>query len=182
MITVAVLAGGSGTRIGGGKAMVQLDGRPLIAYPLAAAHEAGFPVVVVAKRISRLPQLREPVLCEPFELPPHPLHGIVTAINELGDVIALPCDMPFVSASLLERLTTVPGRVVIPDRGQPFPGLYTEAALPALAAGMHRGASLRSVLAELHAHELGGVDPELLFSVNTREDLERAERRITSGR
>ena len=36
-VTVAVLAGGRGSRIGGDKALVQLGGRPLIAYPLAAA-------------------------------------------------------------------------------------------------------------------------------------------------
>ncbi len=167
--------------MGGGKAVAHLAGKPLIAYPLAAAHAAGFPAVVVAKRITRLPQLSEPVICERTMIY-HPLHGIVTAIREVGSVIALPCDMPFVTPTLLERLTTVPGRVVIPDRGQPFPGVYTAAVLPQLEAAVKREASLRSVLTELHAHELGDVDPELLFSVNTREDLAAAERRLSSHR
>ncbi|MBK5220825.1 MAG: NTP transferase domain-containing protein, partial [Thermoleophilia bacterium] len=43
----AVLAGGSGSRIGGAKATVELAGRPLIAYPLAALEAAGVEAVVV---------------------------------------------------------------------------------------------------------------------------------------
>jgi molybdopterin-guanine dinucleotide biosynthesis protein A len=179
-VTVAVLAGGSGSRIGGGKAAVHLGGKPLIAYPLAAARAAGFPAVVIAKHLTHLPSLSEPVIFEHTAVY-HPLHGIVTAIRELGSVIAVPCDMPFVTPSLLERLTRVPGRIVIPDRGQPFPGVYTEAVLPELEAALEREESLRSVLTELHAHELGDVDPELLFSVNTLEDLATAEFRIRSG-
>ena len=44
----AVLAGGSARRIGGGKATVELHGRPLLHYPLAALRMALDQVVVVA--------------------------------------------------------------------------------------------------------------------------------------
>jgi molybdenum cofactor guanylyltransferase len=36
----AILAGGSGRRIGGSKAIVKLHGTPLIAYPLEAMRDA----------------------------------------------------------------------------------------------------------------------------------------------
>src|ERR1700722_10994963 len=54
-VTVAVLAGGKGSRMGGDKALVELAGRPLISYALQAAHDAGLPTVIVAKRTTRLP-------------------------------------------------------------------------------------------------------------------------------
>ena len=57
-VTAAVLAGGLGSRIGGDKALVQLAGRPLISYPLAAAQAAGLDAVVVAKRSTSLPHSR----------------------------------------------------------------------------------------------------------------------------
>lgn len=45
----AVLAGGRGSRLGGAKATVELGGRPLISYPLAALAAAGIEAFVVAK-------------------------------------------------------------------------------------------------------------------------------------
>jgi molybdenum cofactor guanylyltransferase len=47
--TGVVLAGGRGSRLGGAKAMAELAGRPLIAYPLAALAAAGLDAFVVAK-------------------------------------------------------------------------------------------------------------------------------------
>ena len=71
-VTVAILAGGRGSRIGGDKALVQLGGRPLISYPLAAAKAAGLDAVVVAKRNTKLPPLDVPVLLEPDAPTPSP--------------------------------------------------------------------------------------------------------------
>jgi len=53
----AVLAGGEGRRIGGDKAIVELEGRPLVSYPLEALHEVCDRVAVVAKRQTLLPPL-----------------------------------------------------------------------------------------------------------------------------
>ena len=51
-----VLAGGPGRRMGGDKAVVALDGRPLLLYPLAALRAAGIAdVALVAKRATELP-------------------------------------------------------------------------------------------------------------------------------
>ena len=54
---VVVLAGGLSRRMGQPKAGVLLGGRPLIAWPLAAARAAGLEAVVVAKAGSVLPLL-----------------------------------------------------------------------------------------------------------------------------
>ena len=52
-----VLAGGLSRRMGVPKALVELGGRPLLAWPLAAALDAGLEAFVVAKRGSPLPPL-----------------------------------------------------------------------------------------------------------------------------
>ena len=52
-----ILAGGRGSRLGGEKATVQLGGRPLISYPLAAMKAAVGEAVVLAKPMTRLPAL-----------------------------------------------------------------------------------------------------------------------------
>ena len=69
-----VLAGGRSSRMGSPKALVELGGRPLVAWVLAAALEAGLEAVVVAKPGSPLPPLDVPVWPEP-EQPLHPLTG-----------------------------------------------------------------------------------------------------------
>lgn len=74
----AVLAGGDGRRIGGDKAVVELDGRPLLHYPLAVVRAALGNVAVVAKSATSLPPLDSGVAIwlEPDE-PRHPLAGIL---------------------------------------------------------------------------------------------------------
>jgi molybdopterin-guanine dinucleotide biosynthesis protein A len=56
-----VLAGGMSRRMGRPKALVPLGGKPLLAWPVEAAREAGLEVVVVAKAGSELPALEVPV-------------------------------------------------------------------------------------------------------------------------
>ena len=77
---VAVLAGGRGRRMGGAKAMAELDGAPLIARPLAAARAAGLEAVVVAKRATPLPAGRAGVASSRTSRS-HPLAGLVTALE-----------------------------------------------------------------------------------------------------
>jgi molybdenum cofactor guanylyltransferase len=179
-VTVAVLAGGHGSRIGGDKALVELAGRPLIEYSLAAAHTAGLEAVVVAKRQTRLPALDVRVLIEPDE-PTHPLAGIVTALEYFEAVIAVPCDMPLLSGPDLSALVAGRGDVVVLASSEPFPALYRVEVLPQLLDALeaersmratHRELSARSVLAPRH---LGSR----LISVNTVEGLADAEGRLS---
>ena len=138
------------------KALVELGGRPLVAWALAAALEAGLEAVVVAKPGSPLPPLDVPVWPEP-EQPFHPLAGVVAALERSAPraVVALACDMPFVPAELIARLAALDAVAAAPA-GEAFPGRYERAALPILRAGLEREAPLREVLAELDAVE---IDP-----------------------
>ena len=174
---VAVLAGGRARRMGGHKALAELDGAPLIARPLAAAADAGLEAVVVAKASTPLPALGVPVWREPDE-PVHPLLGIVTALERHGGpVLAVACDMPFLTGELLARLAAGPeAGVRVADRIEPFPMRYEPAQLPALRTALDREASLRSTLDALGPETMDGVDERVVASVNTPDELAAAQR------
>jgi molybdenum cofactor guanylyltransferase len=168
---VAILAGGQGRRMGGGKAVADYRGEPLIARPLQAASDAGLDAVVVAKAATALPPLDVPVWLEPDQ-PVHPLLGIVTALARAQrPVVAVGCDMPFVTADLLARLAAGPeaatraGGVLAP-----FPARYEPAALPALREALAREEAVRATLTALDPATID-VDERVVASLNTPDEL-----------
>jgi molybdopterin-guanine dinucleotide biosynthesis protein A len=171
----AVLAGGRGRRMGGAKALARFEGEPLIAWPLAAAMAADLEVVVVAKADTPLPPLAMPVWREPAA-PVHPLLGIVTALERADRaVLAIACDMPFLTSDLLARLAEGPEAAVESDgRLAPFPARYEPAALPALRAALAREAPVRATLAALAPLTIAIEDARVVASVNTPEELANA--------
>jgi len=187
----AVLAGGHGSRIGGAKATIELAGRSLIRYPLAALEEAGLESLVVAKRDSELPSLACRVIREP-EYPRHPLCGIVAALRHAGErpLVVVGCDMPFASGALLSWLGSVPEPLVMPVVGghpQPLLARYDYALLPVLEAGLAGMASLQRTVESLRPRLIAedelarfGDPRRLCFNVNTPADVEAAERLLES--
>lgn len=177
-----VLGGGLGRRLGGGKAIVALGGRPLISYPLAALQAALGEVRVVAKPDTPLPpDLGCEVWSEPAA-PRHPLVGIVHALLCAAGRPVLVCaaDLPFVTPKLLVALADAdPGAapaVIAARRGSPQPllGCYQPRAAALLAAAAQEAtAPVRAAVAAI-GPQLHEVDPTQLFNVNTPEDLRRA--------
>ncbi|MGB0094561.1 MAG: NTP transferase domain-containing protein, partial [Solirubrobacteraceae bacterium] len=107
-----VLAGGSGRRMGGSKATVQLRGRPLISYPLEALQRALREVTVIAKADTELPQMPGVTVWIEPTTPRHPLVGIVQALALAAGrpVLIVAGDLPFVTAELLGDLArSAPG-------------------------------------------------------------------------
>ena len=189
-----VLAGGASRRMGTPKARLELGGRPLLEYPLAAVQGAGLEPAVVAKPDSALPPLAVPRWNEAAE-PRHPLTGIVAALTAARGrpVLAVACDMPFVTAELLADLAARGGRadLILPEtagRLHPLLARWDPALLPALRAALAREASLHELAAELDAQRVDEAelrrfgDPDrLLFNVNDRGDLERAAELLRAG-
>src|SRR5690242_2914518 len=108
-----VLAGGLGRRLGGDKAIVEIEGRPLIMYVIEALHEVCDDVAVVAKRGTILPPLGgvADLWIEPDE-PQHPLTGVSHALRlALGrPILAVAVDLPLMDAATLRAIaTTDPG-------------------------------------------------------------------------
>ncbi|MEA2256029.1 MAG: molybdenum cofactor guanylyltransferase [Solirubrobacteraceae bacterium] len=175
----AVLAGGEGRRIGGDKAIVELDGRPLLQYPVSAMRAAVGEVAVVAKRATALPHLEDdvPIWLEDDE-PQHPLTGIVRALHgaEPRAVIVVAGDMPLLTRELLEALLRERARgaaAVVPfaaGRLQPLCARYEPAALAALA-DFDPGASVSEAVDALRPRILDWPDAEPFLNVNRPEDL-----------
>lgn len=194
-----VLAGGSGRRIGGAKAIVELRGRPLVEYPLRALQEVLTDVVVVAKRGSALPPLSGvPVWVEPAE-PRHPLAGIVHALEGAGAAVPRPegareilvsaGDLPFLAPELVARLVRVDAgdrAAVVPRAGgrlQPLLARYAPGAYAPLAAALRRDPlpSLTDAVAALDPVILDVDDARPFFNVNAPEDLLTAAGLLDSG-
>jgi molybdenum cofactor guanylyltransferase len=195
----AVLAGGMGSRLGGGKATVELGGRPLISYPLAAIEAAGLDAVVVTKPgeapapsrgsfvrpyTTKEPRDEVAVLEEPLE-PRHPLCGIVEALRLRRPIVAVACDLPFVAPGLISLLAEASEPLVLPTldgRPQPLLARYEPILLPRLEAALAREEPLTRTVESLDPRllsedELGrfGDPRRLLFNVNDPDDLREAE-------
>ena len=180
----ALLAGGLGSRMGGGsKPATELAGRPLAAYPAEALAEVCESVAVVCKPDSELPELPGVERWEEPAEPRHPLVGIVHALERAGEpVLVCAADMPFVTADALRSLLAgahgsgdSPPAVVAVAAGvlQPVLGLYAPAALESLRAAAADG----PLTAAVEALDPGRValPPALVRSVNTPEELAAAE-------
>ena len=178
-----VLAGGEGRRIGGGKAMVALDRRPLVSYPLEAVWRALGNVTIVAKVDTELPSVPGvTVWIEPSQ-PQHPLTGILHALSlaEGRPVFVCAGDMPLVTSELVGAIAgTDPGGSVAvmahtAEGLQPLLACYQPAALPRLTeAARDPGIRLRDAVAGLDPRLVEVEEPELLFNVNTPDDLLQA--------
>lgn len=118
----AVLAGGRSRRMGRDKALVELDGRPMVRLVLDALADASIaPRVVVGGDAARLSAIDVEVVPDVFP-GAGPLGGVVTALEhfvlDAAHVLVVACDLPDVGTGalrpLLERLQPTGARGV-PD-------------------------------------------------------------------
>jgi molybdenum cofactor guanylyltransferase len=175
----AILAGGRGRRMGGGKPARELGGRPLIAWPAAALGEACARVAVVAKADVELPALPGVERWDEPDPEHHPARGIAHALERAGGpVLVCAADMPFVTSdacrTLIEALGDAPAAVAVAGGVmQPVFAAYAPPALEAFRAAPPDAALIRTV--DGLGPVLVEVDPAVVRSVNTEEDLARAE-------
>jgi molybdopterin-guanine dinucleotide biosynthesis protein A len=176
-----VLAGGAGRRLGGDKCTVELAGRPLILYPIAALRGVCEQVVVVAKEDTKLPQLagEAEVWIEPAE-PQHPLAGVVHALRTATarKLLVLACDMPLVPEDLLRRLVKSadgPGAVAsCGDIAEPLCACYTKQALRGLEHFQPEDRAI-DVVDALGVTHVEWDNCDAVLSVNAPEDVIRAQ-------
>lgn len=178
-----VLAGGAGRRIGGSKAVVELNHRPLISYPLEAVWRALGDVTIVAKQDTELPSVPgATVWIEPSE-PRHPLTGILYALSLANGSPVMICagDMPLVSAELIERIARAdPGEAPAVVAGvqaamHPLLACYQPSALqPLSVAAGDPHVRLREAVAALNPIVYEVEDPDCLFNVNSPDELLQA--------
>lgn len=176
----AILAGGRGLRIGGEKAIVELQGKPLICYPVEAVQQVLSRVAIMAKTGTRLPRLTGVAVWIEPESPRHPLTGITQALALAGGRPVLICagDLPFVTPELIRRLVKADaGRApavvaCAQERMQPLLGCYQPRALDLLAEAARAGTGrVMDAVAALEPVLLEVDDPDELFDVDSPDDL-----------
>lgn len=184
-IAVVILAGGEGSRMGGGKPFRLLGDRPLIDRALEMARGWSDDVAISA---------RNQDLDRAAEVLPDlegqgPIAGLASALRfararDLGVVLTIPCDTPFLPADLPHRLTSLLGgesHAAIPESGgrlHPTAGLWATDAADALPAYLATGRGSLMGLAETigYATAEWPIEPfDPFFNVNTPEDLAQAE-------
>jgi molybdenum cofactor guanylyltransferase len=184
-----VLAGGAGRRLRvPSKAAVELAGRPLVAYPLAALASVCERVAVVCKPATELPSLDGVERWDEPELPRHPLVGISHALEQADEpVLVCAADMPFVTADACRTILAAAGagggsNAAVAVAGgvlQPVFGVYAPMALDAFRAA-DQDAPLTDTVEALEPVRVA-LPPALVRSVNTPEELAEAEEELAGA-
>lgn len=165
---VGIFVGGSGKRMGGvHKGLLEVDGVPLAQRTCALGRAVADEVVLVG-RAEAYASLGLHAVAD-AETGTGPLGGLVGLLRYAGKrhAVALACDLPFLSASLLARLCEeAPEAPVLSPRSGPlwnplFARYDAERCLPVAAAQLEAGTlSLQPLLRRLDARELPLDDTE----------------------
>jgi molybdopterin-guanine dinucleotide biosynthesis protein A len=190
-VSAAILAGGRARRLGGAdKASLAVGGARIIDRQLAALAEVSDDIRIIANDPDRYAGLGIRVIADAVP-GAGPLGGVYTALLDAchDRVLILACDLPFVTAALLQRLAaegTAAEEIdaVVPRsaRGlEPLCALYMKRCAGAIRARIEAG-DLRvgGLVARLRVRELGPKalapydDGSLFENVNTPHDHARA--------
>jgi molybdopterin-guanine dinucleotide biosynthesis protein A len=189
-----VLTGGRSSRMGQDKALLEVDGRPLIKIVAANVQRALGEVTLVGSS-AKYGSLGIPVI-EDIHPGLGPLAGIHAALRHSRKplVLVVGCDMPFLNAQFLERLAQIAAvadsEVTVAesvDYGlESLCAVYNQSTLPHVEEALERRELKIAMLYEkvrvrkLSAEECRPFNPQgVLFSnVNTPQDFELARRRL----
>jgi molybdopterin-guanine dinucleotide biosynthesis protein A len=173
--TLLLLAGGQSRRMGRSKALLPVQETTLLEWLAERLHEDFDQLLVAARDASQLP----PALRQRFVADHRPGSGPMAGI-EAGlaaarhqTVVAVACDMPYVTGALLRRLAAAAeghDAAVPRVRGllQPACAAYRRRALPAISAALEGGERKASeVIRRLEVSWLDGEQPELFANLNT---------------
>jgi len=110
-VTVAILAGGNSKRFGSMKALVELNGKPLVTYMLELAKRVSSEVLIAVSDDEQVDQLlpfskNARVVVDPDDERRSALTGALTAFEytETKYTLLLPVDSPFAKVAVLDLL------------------------------------------------------------------------------
>lgn len=189
-ISAIVLAGGKSSRMGRDKALIKIEGVPLLRRVCDVALQCASPVYVVTPWQERYQDV-VPDSCqfirEAFANPesPHgPLRGFAQGLAQIRTewVLLLACDLPRLEATILQEwiaqldAVTEPAIAYLPPHPKgwnPLCGFYRRSCLPSLQEFIAQGGdSFQNWLSEETVQELSLRDRSVLFNCNTPKDLE----------
>jgi molybdenum cofactor guanylyltransferase len=183
-----ILAGGEGSRIGGGKPLRMLAGKTLLERAIAQAHGWSDQIAVAVRDPEQIEGAAVAIIEDSPEIE-GPLGGLSAALRHARDkrldaVLTIPADMPFLPQDLPIRFSdAIEGRsaAVAASAGRLHPvcGLWRVVALDLLpdylASGRRSlGDFAKTVGMVAVSWEEKPHDP--FFNINSPEDLATAER------
>jgi molybdopterin-guanine dinucleotide biosynthesis protein A len=183
-----IAAGGRSSRMGKDKAWLELGGRAMIEYVIAALVSVTPKLAIIANSLE-YERLGYPVFAD-LHSGIGPLEAIRTALSNAhtSRVVLVGCDLPFVTADLFNRLLSIPGNhyATVPvgadGKLEPLCAIYCAEALPVVTDLIYRGERKVSLLFDrvptrlVPFHELRDLHGSELFfeNINTPEDHARA--------
>ncbi len=173
---IVILAGGEGRRIGGGKPLRMLGGETLLDRALRKARGWSDEVLVAARQGGDIAD--DPAI-------EGPLGGVAAALALGGDILTIPCDMPFLPDDLPTRLISDALATVAASGGRLHPvcALWKAAARDSLPAWLATGRRSLTGFAEAVGYQPVDWPAEPLdpfFNINDGADLARAEALLRS--
>ncbi len=199
-LSAVILAGGQSRRMGADKALLRLPsgGPTLIERVVMAARAVADDVVVVAEDMGRLPPMVARTAPDAIA-GAGPLAGLIAgfAAARRPDILALACDLPYLSAPLLRWMAALPRTwdALVPyfpnERKagwEPLHAIYTPACLAPMRAALDRGDRQATAffpainVQPLTADEMRPHDPagRSTVSVNTPDAWAEAARWLAS--
>ncbi|WP_251956609.1 molybdenum cofactor guanylyltransferase [Nostoc commune] len=189
-LTAIVLAGGKSSRMGQDKALIPIEGMPLLQRVCSIAQSCADTVYIITPWPERYQDLLLPGCQFIREVPlsgesiPHgPLVGFAQGLAEVETewVLLLACDLPRLRVEVLQDWVTRLDRVGDdkvaalahhPKGWEPLCGFYRRRCLPQLLEFINQGGrSFQQWLQQYPVEVLPLPEPEMLFNCNTPEDL-----------
>lgn len=189
-LTAIVLAGGKSSRMGQDKALIPIQGVPLLQRVCSIAQSCADTVYIVTPWPERYQDLLLPGCQFIREVPlareslTHgPLVGFAQGLGEVQTdwVLLLACDLPRLRVEVLQdwvtRLDSVGDNAIAalayhPKGWEPLCGFYRRRCLPELLEFINQGGrSFQQWLRQYPVEVLPLPEPEMLFNCNTPEDL-----------
>jgi molybdopterin-guanine dinucleotide biosynthesis protein A len=186
MVSAIILAGGQSRRMGRDKALIDYQGRPIIAHVIDTLRAVSDDLVVVSNRSELYGSFGARVVPD-YDPPCGPLGGIAVGLQAARHplTVVVACDMPFLNVLLLRRLIDLADGydAVVPQTGdefEPLHAVYRRDCYDPIVQRIERGERrVISFFADVRLRpvpeiEWRAIDPEgrSLVNLNTPDDLD----------
>jgi molybdenum cofactor guanylyltransferase len=187
-----ILAGGQSTRMGQDKALLPIDGEPMLKRVCVAALACADPVYILTPWPERYREIA-PAACQwlaeappadPTQATAGPLLALAQGLAQVHTewVLVLACDLPCITGAIVQQwrhqLTQATQEIAVLPLGEkgwePLCGFYRRASLEPLQTAISQGTrSFQHWLANESVKPLQVDDPTVLLNCNTPADVAR---------